>query len=201
LGCGQDGRTGCPGIYYIEPDAAEASQRPDATRLAGLFWPRLGLDFHAPRRVDYRTGATRESAAAHVPAPRAIVQPGAIAIFVRVFVGRIFPRGRISSSLKPLGSSDVEEVWGGGAMLKRFCIAFIFVAAGGVIAARAQTDSTTAAGQSQNAPRAVPCPPPDCPPQTHRSVSQDSRPQSGAGTLIRGFTLSAPPPPWHAHSM
>jgi hypothetical protein len=86
-------------------------------------------------------------------------------------------------------------------MLKRFCIAFIFVAAGGIIAASAQTDSTTAAGQSQNSPRAVPCPPPDCPPQTHRSVSQESSPQSGAGTLIRGFTLSAPPPPWHAHSM
>ena len=85
-------------------------------------------------------------------------------------------------------------------MLKRFCIAFVFVVAGGMIAARA--DSNTAAGQSQNAPQAVvPCPPPDCPPQTHRSVSQDSSPQSGAGTLIRGFTLSAPPPPWHAHSM
>ena len=84
-------------------------------------------------------------------------------------------------------------------MLKRFCIAFIFVAAGGTIGARA--DSTTAAGQSQNTPQAVPCPPPGCSPQTHRSVSQESGPQSGAGTLIRGFTLSAPPPPWHAHSM
>jgi hypothetical protein len=84
-------------------------------------------------------------------------------------------------------------------MLKRFCIAFVFVAGGGLIAARA--DSTTAAGQSQNAPQAVPCPPPDCPPQTHRSVSQGSGPRSDAGTLIRGFILSAPPPPWHAHSM
>ena len=86
-------------------------------------------------------------------------------------------------------------------MLKRFCVALIFVAAGGMIAARAQTNSSTAAGQSQNAPQAVPCPPPDCPPQTRRSVSQDSGPRSDAGTLLRGFTLSAPPPPWHAHSM
>jgi hypothetical protein len=84
-------------------------------------------------------------------------------------------------------------------MLKSFCIAFIFVAAGGMIAARAA--STTDTGQSQNAPQAVPCPLPDYPPQTHRSVSQESSPRSGAGTLIRGFTLSAPPPPWHAHSM
>jgi hypothetical protein len=86
-------------------------------------------------------------------------------------------------------------------MLKSFCIAFLFVAAGGLIGARAQTDSTTAAGLSQNAPQAVPCPPPGCSPQTHRSVSQESSPRSDAGTLIRGFTLSAPPPPWHAHSM
>jgi hypothetical protein len=84
-------------------------------------------------------------------------------------------------------------------MFKTFCIALIFVAAGGMIAARAQTDSTTAAGPSveQNAPEAVPCPRPDCPPQTHRSVSQGRSPQSPAGILIRGFTLSAPPPPWH----
>jgi len=86
-------------------------------------------------------------------------------------------------------------------MLKTFCIAFIFVAAGGTIAARAQADSTAAAGPSQNAPQAVPCPRPDCPPQTHRSVSQERSARSGAGALIRGFTLSAPPPPWHAHSM
>jgi len=81
-------------------------------------------------------------------------------------------------------------------MVKTFCIAFIFVAAGGMMAARAQTDSTTVAGPSvdQNAPEAVPCPR-DCPPQTHRSVSQ--APQFAGGTLIRGFTLSAPPPPWH----
>jgi hypothetical protein len=109
-------------------------------------------------------------------------------------------RGKISSSLKPLGSSDVKEIWG-DAMFKRVCIAFIFVAAGGTIAVRAQADSTTAAGPSQNAPQAVPCARPDCPPQTHRSVSQESSPRSGAGTLIRGFTLSAPPPSWHAHSM
>jgi hypothetical protein len=82
-------------------------------------------------------------------------------------------------------------------MVKTFCIAFIFVAAGGMMAARAQTDSTTVAGPSvdQNASQAGPCPR-DCPPQTHRSVSQES-----ADGLIRGFTLSAPPPPWHAHSM
>jgi len=84
-------------------------------------------------------------------------------------------------------------------MVKTFCIAFIFVATGGIMAARAQTDSTTAAGPSveQNAPEAVPCSRPDCPPQTHRSVSQGRSPQSPAGNLIRGFTLSAPPPPWH----
>ena len=86
-------------------------------------------------------------------------------------------------------------------MLKRFCIAFIFVAAGGTIAVRAQTDSTTAAGPSQKAPQAVPCARPDCPPQTHRSVSQERNPRSSADVLIRGFTLSAPPPSWHAHSM
>jgi hypothetical protein len=86
-------------------------------------------------------------------------------------------------------------------MFKRFCVAFIFVAAGGTIAARAQTDGTTAAGPSQNAPQAVPCPRPDCPPQTHRSVSQERNPRSSADVLIRGFTLSAPPPSWHAHSM
>ena len=33
-------------------------------------------------------------------------------------------------------------------MLKRFCIAFIFVAVGGMIAARAQTDSSTAAART-----------------------------------------------------
>ena len=84
-------------------------------------------------------------------------------------------------------------------MVKTFCIAFIFVATGGIMAARAQTDSTTAAGPSveQNAPEAIPCSRPDCPPQTHRSVSQGRSPQSPAGNLIRGFTLSAPPPPWH----
>ena len=82
-------------------------------------------------------------------------------------------------------------------MLKTLCIAFIFVAAGGTIAVRAQTDSTTAAGPSQNAAQAVPCPRPDCPPQTHRSVSQERSPQSPAGVLIRGFTISAPPPSWH----
>jgi hypothetical protein len=83
-------------------------------------------------------------------------------------------------------------------MLKTFCIAFIFVAAGGMMAARARTDSATAAGPSveQNAPQAVPCPRRDCPPQTHRSISQRRRPWSAAGTLIRGFTLSASPPPW-----
>jgi hypothetical protein len=86
-------------------------------------------------------------------------------------------------------------------MLKRFCIAFIFVAAGGTTAARAQTDSTAAVGPSQNAPQAVPCPRSDCPPQTHRSVSQERSPRSSADALIRGFTLSAPPPSWHAHSM
>jgi hypothetical protein len=87
-------------------------------------------------------------------------------------------------------------------MLKRFCIVFIFVAAGGTIAARAQTDSTTAAGPSQNAPQAVPCTRSDCPPpQTHRSVSQERTFRSNADALIRGFTLSAPPPSWHAHSM
>ena len=54
-------------------------------------------------------------------------------------------------------------------MLKRFCIALAFVAAGGIIAARA--DSTTAAGQSQKAPQAVPCPPPI----VHRKPTAASR--------------------------
>jgi hypothetical protein len=84
-------------------------------------------------------------------------------------------------------------------MLKTFCIAFIFVAAGGMIVARAQTDGITAAGPSveQNAPQAVPCPRRDCPPQTHRSVSQRQSVRFDGGTLIRGFDLSAPPLPWH----
>ena len=53
-------------------------------------------------------------------------------------------------------------------MVKTFCIAFIFVATGGIMAARAQTDSTTAAGPivEKNAPEAIPCSRPDCPPQT-----------------------------------
>ncbi len=45
-------------------------------------------------------------------------------------------------------------------MLKTFYIALVFVAAGGMMAARAQTDSTTAAGPNieQNAPQTIPCP-------------------------------------------
>jgi hypothetical protein len=89
-----------------------------------------------------------------------------------------------------------------GRMLKTFYIALVFVAAGGMMAARAQTDSTTAAGPNieQNAPQTIPCPGRDCPPQTHRSVSQSSSPRSPGGILIRGFTLSAPPPSWHLHA-
>jgi hypothetical protein len=85
-------------------------------------------------------------------------------------------------------------------MLKTFCIALVFVAACGMMTARAQTDSTTAAGPGieQNAPQTIPCSQRDCPPQTHRSISQSS-PQSAGGTLIRGFNLSAPPVPWHPH--
>jgi hypothetical protein len=74
-------------------------------------------------------------------------------------------------------------------MLKTFCIALVFVAAG-TVAGRAQNDSTTDAGSSveQNAPQTV----------THRSISQRRSPAIAEGTLIRGFTLSAPPP-WHPH--
>jgi hypothetical protein len=62
----------------------------------------------------------------------------------------------------------------GSAMFKTFFIAVVFVAAGGTMSARAQTDSTTAAGPSveQNTPQTVPCPPPDCPQQTHRSIAK-----------------------------
>jgi hypothetical protein len=81
-------------------------------------------------------------------------------------------------------------------MLKTFCISFIFVAAGGMIFARAQTDSITAAGPSveQNAPQAVPCPRRDCPPQTFAKAKRSvwwRHPDQGLRPLCPAASLAS----------
>jgi hypothetical protein len=104
----------------------------------------------------------------------------------------------IGSQMKPLGFCNVKGE-GETTMLKTFCIALVFLASGGMMAARAQPHSATAVGPSseENAPQTAPCPSLDCASQTHRSISEGSSPLSVGGTLIRGFSLSAPPSPWH----
>ena len=75
-----------------------------------------------------------------------------------------------------------------------FCIALVFVTAGGMMAARGQTGSTTAAGPNieQNAPRTIPCPPSECPPQHLARNNCDRSTQFAIKKLWRGAFYRLP---------
>jgi len=144
-----------PRYLLHRADAAEASQRPTLRGWRACFG-RARPDFHAPRRVDYRTGATRESAAA-LPAPEPSSSQAHRDICPSI-CRRIFPRGRISSSLKPLGSSDVKK-FGGRGDAQEILYCFHFCSRRGVIAARAQRRQPHASSQKRSNGQSL-CPPP-----------------------------------------